>query len=40
LTRTAALEYEAKNIRMNCVFPGVIRTPMVERIIDTGGISE
>src|SRR5216683_4719036 len=40
LTRTAALEFATKKIRVNCVCPGVIRTPMVERLLDTQGFTE
>ena len=40
LTRTAALEFAQKKIRVNCVCPGVIRTPMVERLLDNRGFTE
>jgi NAD(P)-dependent dehydrogenase (short-subunit alcohol dehydrogenase family) len=40
LTKTAALEFAQKNLRVNCVCPGVINTPMVARLVDSGGMNE
>jgi len=33
MTRMVALEYADKNIRVNCICPGIIETPMVDRVM-------
>ena len=37
ITRTAALEYAQHGIRVNCVCPGYIRTPMVQYVLQHEG---
>lgn len=36
MTKTVGLEYAARNIRVNAVCPGTIKTPMVDHMIDAG----
>lgn len=36
LTRTAAVEYARKGIRVNAVCPGVVETPMFEQVLSIG----
>ena len=40
MTKCAALEYAAKGIRINAVCPATISTPMVEKMMETGAITD
>ncbi len=40
LTKCAALEYATRNIRINAVCPATIKTPMVERMMKSGTITD
>ena len=38
LTKTASLEFSSKGVRVNAVCPGVIETPMVDRMLSETGL--
>jgi len=39
ITKSAALEFSKKQIRVNAVCPGIIETPMLERMIEETGMT-
>ena len=40
LTRNMAIDYARKGIRVNCVCPGFIETPLLQSVIDMPGLEE
>lgn len=40
LTKSAAIEYAPRGVRINAICPGTINTPMVRNMIDSGDLSE
>ncbi len=33
LTKTAAVEFAPLGVRVNCIHPGIVRTPMTEELL-------